>query len=84
MPLDVTLLTAITELSIKLAIGTVQTVKKLTQILNYVATSPEAIIRFYASSMQLATESDSLYPSFCIEITIKGSKIILPHHHPRN
>jgi hypothetical protein len=32
-------------------------------LLNYVSTSPEAVIRFYAISMQLTIESNALYLS---------------------
>jgi hypothetical protein len=68
--LDVTILTAISELSTGWATGVVQTMKKLTQPLNYVATSPEAVIRFCASSMQLAIESNVL----CLLVSKAQSK----------
>jgi hypothetical protein len=42
--LDVTILTAISELTSELATGTVQTMKKLTQPLNCFATHPKVII----------------------------------------
>ena len=61
--LDVTILTAISELATEMATGTVKTMEKLTQLLNYLSTNPEAIIRFYPSSMQLAIESDASYLS---------------------
>jgi hypothetical protein len=49
------------ELSTELSTGTVQTMGKLTQLLNYVVTNPKAVIHFYASSMQLAIEYNALY-----------------------
>jgi len=61
--LDVTILTAISELSTEMATGTVKTMSKLSQLLDYLSTNPEAIIQYYPSSMQLAIESDASYLS---------------------
>jgi hypothetical protein len=46
-----------------MATGTVKTMAKLIQLLDYLSTNPEAVIRFYATSMQLAIKSDASYLS---------------------
>jgi hypothetical protein len=46
--------------------------KKRTQLLNYVATYPEAVIHVYASFIQ---------PPVGINGLIKGNRILLPHCH---
>jgi len=61
--IDSTLLTAIGELATEQAGGTKATMEKLTQLLNYCATHPDAIIRYTASDMILAIESDASYLS---------------------
>jgi hypothetical protein len=50
--LDVTILTAISEVSTEIATGTVKTMVKMNQLLDYLSTNPEAIIQHHPSSMQ--------------------------------
>jgi len=61
--IDSTLLTAIGELATEHSGGTKTTMDKLTQLLNYCATHPDAVIRYTASDMLLAVESDASYLS---------------------
>jgi hypothetical protein len=61
--IDSTLLTAIGKLATEQSSGTKTTMTKLTQLLNYCATHPEATIRYTASDMMLAIESDASYLS---------------------
>jgi hypothetical protein len=61
--LDSTLLTAISELGTEQSRGTAATMVKVTQLLNYCATNPEATIRYTASDMVLHIESDASYLS---------------------
>ena len=61
--LDSTLLTAISELATEQSKGTMHTMEKVTQLLNYCATNPEAVVRFTASDMLLAIESDASFLS---------------------
>jgi hypothetical protein len=58
-----TLLTAIGELATEQSEGTINTMAKLTQLLNYCSTNPDATVRFTASDMILAIESDASYLS---------------------
>jgi hypothetical protein len=46
-----------------MATGTVKTMIKLTQLLDYMSTNAEAIIHYYPSSMQLAIKSDTSHLS---------------------
>jgi hypothetical protein len=59
--LDVTILTAISEVSTEMAIGAVKTMSKLNQLLDYLSANPEAVVCVHPSIMQLAMESDTLY-----------------------
>jgi hypothetical protein len=61
--IDSTLLTAIGELATEQSHGTQTTMTKLAQLLNYCATHPDASVRFTASDMLLAVESDASYLS---------------------
>jgi hypothetical protein len=61
--IDSTLLTAIGELATEQSEGTTTTMDKLAQLLNYCATNPDATVRFTASDMILAVESDASYLS---------------------
>jgi hypothetical protein len=61
--IDSTLLTAIGELATEQSAGTKTTMTKLAQLLNYCASHPEATVRFTASDMILAVESDASYLS---------------------
>ena len=60
---DSTLLTAIGELATEQSQSTQTTMDKLLQLLNYCASHPDATIRFQASDMLLAVESDASYLS---------------------
>jgi hypothetical protein len=62
--IDSTLLTAIGELATaEQSQATTTTMEKLSQLLNYCAAHPDATIRFTASDMILAVESDVSYLS---------------------
>ena len=61
--IDSTLLTAIGELATEQSQSTTHTMEKLAQLLNYCATHPDASVRFTASDMLLAVESDASYLS---------------------
>ena len=61
--IDSTLLTAIGELATEQSQATKTTMEKLTQLLNYCATHSDATVRFTASDMILAIESDASYLS---------------------
>jgi hypothetical protein len=58
---DSTMLTAIGTLASQQANGTTATLDALTQLLNYCATHPDAIVRYHASDMILHVESDASY-----------------------
>jgi hypothetical protein len=60
--IDNTMLTAIGEIATQQASAT-NTLRAVTQLLNYAATNPEAIVRFHASDMILYVESDASYLS---------------------
>jgi hypothetical protein len=61
--IDSTMLTAIGELATEHSQATKTTMSKLTQLLNYCASHPDAVVRFTASDMLLAVESDASYLS---------------------
>ena len=61
--IDSTMLTAIGELATEHSQATTTTMEKLTQLLNYCAAHPDATVRFTASDMILAVESDASYLS---------------------
>jgi len=58
---DPTLLVALSTLATQQAHGTQATMEALTQLLNYCATHPNAVIRYHASDMVLWTHSDASY-----------------------
>jgi len=58
---DATMLTALGTLATQQANGTQATMEALTQLLNYCATHPHAVIRYQASDMVLWTHSDASY-----------------------
>ena len=58
---DPTMLVALNELSAEQANPTQNTLPKITQLLNYAATYPNAILRFHASDMILHADSDAAY-----------------------
>jgi hypothetical protein len=60
---DPTLLTALSTLATQQTKGTKQTMEDITQLLNYCATHPSAIIRYKRSDMILHVESDASYLS---------------------
>ena len=61
--IDSTMLTAIGELATEQSQATKSTMEKLSQLLNYCAAHPDATVRFTASDMILAVESDASYLS---------------------
>jgi hypothetical protein len=61
--IDSTLLTAIGELATEQSQATKTTMDKLSQLLNYCAAHPDASVRYTASDMILAVESDASYLS---------------------
>ena len=61
--IDSTMLTAIGELATEQTQATKTTMHKLSQLLNYCAAHPDATVRFTASDMILAVESDASYLS---------------------
>jgi hypothetical protein len=60
---DSTMLVAIGDLATQQTSGTKTTMERLNQLLNYAASNPNATIRFTASDMILAIESDASYLS---------------------
>ena len=60
---DPTMLVALSTLSSQQAQATTRTAQRLTQLLNYVATHPDATIRYHASGMILHAHSDASYLS---------------------
>ena len=60
---DLTALTALTTLGIIQAKATTHTLKSTEQLLDYLATNPNATLRYYASSMVLNIHSDASYAS---------------------
>ena len=58
---DPTMLVALNELSAEQASPTTNTLQKIKQLLDYTATYPNAILRFYASDMTLHVDSDAAY-----------------------
>ena len=59
--IDNTILPALNEIAANQATPTTNTNKKLTRLLNYMATYPNAKIRFFRSNMILHTDSDAAY-----------------------
>ena len=59
--LDNTLLVALNEISLEKSKATDNTSKKTTKLLNYLATHPEAVIKYHASGMQIYVHSDASY-----------------------
>ena len=60
---DNTMLTALGTIASQQSAPTENTMKTVIQFLNYAASNPNSIIRFYASNMQLCIESDASYLS---------------------
>ena len=58
---DPTILVALNELSTEQASPTTNTLQKIKQLLNYVATYPNTILQFHASDMTLHVDSDAAY-----------------------
>jgi hypothetical protein len=59
--MDSTALVAIGSISAKQSNATENTLKKITRLLNYFATYPNAVLRFHASGMILMFHSDAAY-----------------------
>jgi hypothetical protein len=57
--IDCTMITAIGSIATQLAHATTATMKSITQLLNYCATHPKAIVCYYASDMILYIESNA-------------------------
>jgi hypothetical protein len=57
------MLTAIGSIATQQTNGTQATMKAVTQLLNYCATHPDAVVRYYASNMILEVDSDASYLS---------------------
>jgi hypothetical protein len=57
------MLVAIGSISSKQTKGTQHTLDKVTHLLNYCATHPEAVVRYHASDMALHIHSDASYLS---------------------
>lgn len=58
---DPTILTALNEIATQQAAPTLETNKKVKMLMDYLATYPNAKLRFYAGSMILCVESDAAY-----------------------
>ena len=59
--LDKTLLVGLNDISLEQYKATDNTSKNITKLLNYLATHPEAVIKYHVSGMQLYIHSDALY-----------------------
>jgi hypothetical protein len=59
--IDSTMLAAIGTIASQQAKGTKATMEAITQLLNYCATNPDAVVRFIASDMALWIDSDASY-----------------------
>ena len=57
--LNNTLLVALNDISLEQSKATDNTSKIITKLLNYLATHPEAVIKYHASGMQLYVHSDA-------------------------
>jgi hypothetical protein len=60
---DCTMIPAIGTIATQQAQATTATMKAITQLLNYCATHPNAVVRYYSSDMCLYIESDASYLS---------------------
>ena len=60
---DLTILTALSDIAGEIAAPTEQTRQRVIQLLDYLATHPDATIRYYASDMILNVHSDASYLS---------------------
>lgn len=63
-----TIFVALNEIGMDLSKPTQNTVDQLNMIMDYLATYPNAVLRFYAGTMQLKAESDSSY------LVVRGAK----------
>ena len=61
--LDNTILVALNDISLEQYKATDNTSKNITKLLNYLATHPEAVIKYHASGMQIYVRSDASYLS---------------------
>jgi hypothetical protein len=60
---DCTMISAIGTIATQQANATTATIKAITKLLNYCATQPDAVVRYYSSDMILWIESDASYLS---------------------
>ena len=58
---DLTILTSLSEIASQQAAPTQKTMERVDQFLDYMATNPDAVIRYYASDMVLNVHSDASY-----------------------
>ena len=70
------MLPTLNELSTEHARPIENTMKNLTQLLNYAATHPNAVIKYYCSQMSLWVDSDSLYLS-----VLKAQSCVTGYHY---
>ena len=61
--LENTLMVSLNDISLEQSKATDNTSKNITKLLNYLATHPEAVIKYHASGMQLYVHSDASYLS---------------------
>ena len=61
--IDMTILHALSAIASEQAKPTKKTIERIHQLLDYMATQPDAIVRFYASDMILNLHSDASYLS---------------------
>ena len=61
MAIDCTMLTAVNSIVVAKKHGMKETIEAMTQVLDYVATHPDAAITFYPSDMILHIHSDASY-----------------------
>ena len=61
--IDNTILPALSDIAAEQSVATVNTIKKVTKLLNYLATNPDAAIQYHASGMVLCVHSDASYLS---------------------
>ena len=58
---DPTILPALNEIAVKQASPTLETTKKVNMLMDYLATYPNAKLRYYAGTMNLKVDSDAAY-----------------------
>ena len=79
---DNTILFALSTISFEQSSATSNTAKKITQLLNYLATNPDATIRYKRSDMVLWVHSDASYLSLPKARSRAGGMYFLSDKHP--